>query len=238
MAATCSGIRTTSDYYARNPSSDGSRIVYHAGADIFVLDAASDTVGRVDVQYRSPRMHRNRRFVDCGRYMDGFELHPSGKALAMTTRGKVFAFFNHEGPVLQYGQRDGIRYRHATWLEDGRDLAIVTDEPGEETLEVHGPDPTAPPRRLENLDLGRVVEVAASPEENKVALSNHRHELLVVDLDSGEITVVDQGSFLNIGGFDWSPDGNWLAYSFSPRLNMSEIRLFHVNEEAAIRRER
>lgn len=217
------------DYYARNPSTDGERIVYHAGADLYVFDPIQDTTDQVDVQYRSPRVHRNRRFVDCGRYLDGFELHQSGKALAITTRGKAFAFYNHEGPVLQFGARDGIRYRHAMWLKEGRELAVVTDEPGEETLAIYGPDPTADPRRLENLDLGRVVEAKASPTENKVALSNHRNELLIVNLDTEATVTVDQGAFHNIGGFDWSPDGNWLAYSFSPRMNMSEIRLYRVN---------
>jgi tricorn protease len=219
------------DYYARNPSTDGKRIVYHAGADIYVYDPAGDQSTRVDVQYRSPRVNRNRRFVDAGKYMDGFELHPSGKALAVTTRGKPFAFYNHEGPVLQYGRRDGVRYRHATWLEDGRRLAVVTDEPGEETIEIYGPDPTQAPQRMQNLDLGRIVAMAASPVENKVALSNHRHEFLLVDLDDNQVTVVDKGAAERINGFDWSPDGNWLAYSFSPRLNLSEIRLYRVNEE-------
>ena len=74
------------------------------------------------------------------------------------------------------------------------------------------------------------MEVKASPVENKVALSNHRNELLVVDLDQGATITVDQGAFRNIGGFDWSPDGRWLAYSFSPRMNTSEIRLFRVAE--------
>ena len=218
------------DYYARNPSTDGAKIVYHAGADIFVYDPGSEFSVRVDVQYRSPRVRRNRRFVDSGKYMDGFELHPSGKALALTTRGKAYAFYNHEGPVMQFGRRDGVRYRHATWLEDGRHLAVVTDEPGEETFEIHGPDPTADPRRLQDLDLGRVVEVKASPVENRVAFSNHRNELLVVDLDQGDVSTVDQGAFRDISGFDWSPDGRWLAYSFSPRMNTSEIRLYRVHE--------
>ncbi len=221
------------DYYARNPSSDGRRIVYHAGADIYLFDPQTDQVMRVEADYRSPRVQRNRRFVDAGRYMDGFDLHPSGRALAMTTRGKAFAFYNHEGPVLQYGKRDGVRYRHATWLYDGRRLAVITDEPGEETLEIYGPEPMQAPRRLDDLDLGRVAEMKASPVANRVALTNHRYELIAVDLDSGEVTVVDRSPFRSIGGFDWSPDGRWLAYSFSATLNTSEIRLYRLPDAAA-----
>ncbi len=221
------------DYYARNPSTDGQRIVYHAGADIYVYDPVADSSVCVEVAYRSPRVRRNRRFVDSSRYLDSYNLHPSGKALALTTRGKPFAFYNQEGPVLQYGKRDGVRYRHATWLSDGHRLALITDEPGEETLVVFGPDPTAEPRLLEGLDLGRIVELRTSPTEDMVALSNHRNELLVVNIESSEITIIDQGGYSRIGGFDWSPDGAWLAYSFSRRMNTSEIRLYHVLDDEA-----
>ncbi len=123
------------DYYVRNPHSDGTRIVYHVGADLFVFDPTTDTASRVDVSYHSPRMQRNRKFVDAGRYLDGYSLHPSGQAVAVTTRGKSYTFYNHEGPVVQYGKRDGVRYRQPTWLHDGRRMLVVTDEPGEETLE-------------------------------------------------------------------------------------------------------
>ncbi len=45
--------------------------------------------------------------------MDGFALHPSGQAVGFDHARQGFTFFNHEGPVLQYGKRDGVRYRHA-----------------------------------------------------------------------------------------------------------------------------
>ena len=89
------------------------------------------------------------------------------------------------------------------------------------------------PRRLDDLDLGRVAEMKASPVANRVALTNHRYELIAVDLDSGEVTVVDRSPFRSIGGFDWSPDGRWLAYSFSATLNTSEIRLYRLPDAAA-----
>lgn len=219
------------DYYARNPSSDGRRIVYHAGADLLVFDPASGESRRVEVTYHSPRVQRNRRFVDAGRYLDGFRLHPSGYATAISTRGKAYAFYNHEGPVLQYGKRDGVRYRHAVWLKDGRQLAVITDEPGEETLEIHGTRPTDPPRRLDGLDLGRVAAMQPSPTANRVAISNHRHELLIVDVESGKLTVVDRSQYENMQGIAWSPDGRWLAYSFAGTTRTTEIRLYQLPDE-------
>jgi tricorn protease len=149
----------------------------------------------------------------------------------LTTRGKSFAFFNHEGAVLQYGKRDGVRYRHPEWLHDWRRLLLVSDELGEETLEIYGEQPFTEPERLEGLEIGRVVALRGSPQQDKVALSNHRHELLLVDLTRRQVTVVDRSPFRNVAGFDWSPDGRWLAYSFAGTSRTSEIRLYHLPEE-------
>lgn len=222
------------DYYVRNPSTDGVNIVYHAGADLYVFRPEIDQAARVEVVYLSPRIQRNRKFADAGRYMDGYHLHPSGQATALTSRGKAFGFFNHEGAVLQYGKRQGVRYRHPEWLHDWRRILLVSDETGEETLEIYGEQPFSEPERLEGLEIGRVVALRGSPVEDKVAISNHRHELLLVDLKSRRVTVVDRSPYRNMAGFDWSPDGRWLAYSCAATSRTSEIRLYHLPEDDAI----
>jgi tricorn protease len=218
------------DYYVRNPHSDGKRIVYHVGADLFVYDPAADTTSRVEVSYHSPRVQRNRKFVDAARYLDAYSLHPSGQAVAVTTRGKAYTFYNHEGPVVQYGKRDGVRYRQPTWLHDGRRMVVVTDEPGEETLEIYSGQPNKSPQRLEGLEIGRVVAMKASPFEDKIALTNHRYELLLVDLTTRSVEVIDRSAYTNISGFDWAPDGRWIAYSFGATSRTSEIRLYQLPE--------
>ena len=223
------------DYYVRNPHSDGKRIVYHVGADLYVYDPLADTSSRVEVSYHSPRVQRNRKFVDAARYLNDYSIHPSGQAVAVTTRGKAYTFYNHEGPVVQYGKRDGVRYRQPTWLHDGRRMLMVSDEPGEETLEIYSGQPNKAPQRLEGLEIGRVVSIKASPLEDKVALTNHRYELLLVDLTTRTVEVIDRSAFIAITGFDWSPDGRWIAYSFGATSRTSELRLYQLPEPEAKR---
>ncbi|RIK38391.1 MAG: peptidase [Chloroflexi bacterium] len=221
------------DYYVRNPSTDGRRIVYHVGADLCVYDLASHQETRVAVEYHSPRVQRNRRFVDPARFFNSATLHPSGRIMALTSRGKLYAFYNFDGPVIQLGKRDGVRYRLPDWLQDQRTIVVVSDELGEETLELHTTNPDEPVRRFEGLDLGRAVDLKVSPVQDKVAIANHRHELVIVDLVSQEMTVVDRSAYRLINGFDWSPDGRWLAYSFAATSKTSEIRLFRLPDPGA-----
>jgi len=222
------------DFYARNPSTDGVRVVYHLGADLYVYEPASGVTEKVTVTYHSPRVQRNRKFSPAISYLDSARLNPTGDALAVTTRGKAFTFFNHEGPVMQIGQRDGVRYRLPDFLNDDQYLVMVDDANGEEELVIFSADLAEAPRRLSGLDIGRPVALKASPTEDKVALSNHRQELLIVDLKSGELTRVDRSEWRPIAGIDWSPDGRWLAYGFGVSLNATEIRLYHLLDPAAV----
>ena len=221
------------DFYVRSATTDGRRIVYHVGADIYYYDIAEALEHLVAIRYHSPRVQRSRRFVSTTRYLDSARLHPKGKALAITSRGKAFAFSNHDGPVLQFGKREGVRYRLPEWTTNGRGLILISDESGEETIEIYPDDPQVPPRCLEGLDLGRVVMLKLSPVEDKLALTNHRHELLLVDLGSGELTVVDHSPHRLIAGFDWSPDGRWLAYGHGATPKTTAIRLYRLADKTA-----
>ncbi len=220
-------------YYVRNPNTDGKRIVYHAGADLHVYDIATAETSKVSVGYHSPRVQRNRKFIHAGSYLDDVSMDPGGHKLAITTRGKPFAFYNFDGPVLQFGLRDGVRYRLTEWLNDGRRLVMISDEPGEEVLEIHDGDPEKETVRLDDLDLGRPISMKVSPTADKVAIANHRHELIVVDLTSGELTVADRSEYRRIAGFDWSPDGRWIAYGCSLTAQTTAIRLYRLPEASA-----
>ncbi len=213
------------DFYVRHPATDGRRIVYHAGADVFVYDVATDTSTRIEIEYDSPRTQRNRKFVDAAKYLDSHAPHPQGHLLALTARGKCFTMGNWEGPVLRHGEADGVRYRLPRWLNDGKRLVLVSDADREETLEIHHTDGVTPPQRVKGLDLGRVVDLQVSPRADAVALSNHRNELVHVDLKSRRQRVLDKSEWAAIAGFDWSPDGRWVAYSCALSQHTSQIRI-------------
>src|SRR5579859_4431759 len=213
------------DFYARHMSSDGQRLVYHAGADLYVFDPASNRGRRLEAELPSMRTQRNRKFVPASFYLNGYELHPEGYAVAITTRGKAFTVGNWEGPTLQHGEVDGVRYRHLQWLNDGKRLVAISDAPGRESLIVFNPEDASEPRTFPDIEFGRVLSLVVSPTDDVVALRNHRNELITVDLESASSRVLDRSDFGSIRGMDWSPDGRWLAYGFPFSNQQTAIKL-------------
>jgi tricorn protease len=139
-------------------------------------------------------------------------------------RGKLFSLALWEGAVRQHGAGDGVRYRMARWLADGKRLVAASDESGEERLQVFA---DGSQRTLE-ADVGRVIAMEAQPAGSRVAVANHRNEVLLVDVESGTSQVIASSKFGRSESLAWSPDGAWLAYRFCTSARHIAIKLLNV----------
>jgi tricorn protease len=214
------------EFYARFPATNGEKIVYNLGGDLFFFDIPTERGGIIPVGFHSPQTQKNRRFVPALRNLESIDLHPQNHLLAINSRGKMFTTGNWNGPVLQHGVRQGVRYRLPTWLNDGKRVVALSDEDGEEALVVHSTGENRPPVKLGKIAVGRPFDLKVHPKRDMIALANFQNELLLVDLPTKSRLSVDFGKHSIIRGFDWSPDGRYLAYSAPHSRHTAIIKIF------------
>lgn len=218
------------DHYARSAASDGERIVYTCGAELWLFDPASNTTRRLDVQVPSARTQAARRFVPAGEHLQGVQLHPQGHSVALEVRGQFFTMALWEGAVHRHvgglGDAPGRR-RLGQWMADGQTLVSTSDASGEERIELQGPGVAGGARTLP-WALGRITALCPAPSGTQLALANHRNELWVGDTASGALTRLDHSDFGRFEDPVWSPCGGWLAYTAATSMRHTAIKLAEV----------
>ena len=221
------------DFYARFPQTDGRTIVYHAGARLYRLDPSSDAgPEEIEVEFHSPRAQRSRRLVNSASYLQGYEVHPSGHSIAVEVRGQAHSMPLWERAARRWDSGQAVRSRHGQWLAGGRRFVAVTDAGGEDGLDVFDDGATEPTARLA-LDIGRPVSVVTSPVDALLAITNHRNELLLVDVDARKVHRLDHSDHDRIDRPSWSADGQWIAYAVADTARTSSIRVANARTRKA-----
>ena len=212
-------------FYARHAQTDGRRIVYQCGAKIRLFDPASDSDREVEIRTPAHRAQAARKFVAAAEHLESFRLHPAGHSLALIARGQLFGMALWEGAPRRFAaEGEGGRTRHGQWLADGSSLVAVSDASGEERVLAFA----AHEAKVMPWDTGHVTRLRAAPQGSCVAIANHRNEVLIGDVTSGELVKVDASPDGRSDDFAWSPDGAWLAYTFATSTRHVAIKLYEV----------
>lgn len=219
------------DYYVRGLNVHGRKLVYHAGGDLYVLELdargkAGSRPRKVKVVYGSPRTQASRRFVSAADHLTDFDLDPEGEKAVVEARGKTFSFDLWRGPVFMHGQEGPIRERLGRFLKDGKRIVLVSDAGGEESLEIHDHGERSKIERFTKLDIGRAREMKLSPAADEAVISNHRNELIWIDLASKKSKVIDRSTHSRIWGYNWSHDGRYIAYACSINPRQVAIKIY------------
>lgn len=225
-------------FYARHASSDGRRVVYQCAGEVWLVDdLESPDAGlrKLQVRLGGPRAGRRTYQVPAASNVDSLSVDETGRASAVSVRGSLYWLTHRDGPARTIADTPGVRVRLPEMLGSMGQVAYVTDADGDDAIEIaYLPRATGdrPPRRLASGQVGRVHELIADPEGERLAIATHDGRLLLLDT-AEESTAEPTELIRSINGpvrdLAFSPDGAWLTWSH-PKIGRSlrQIKLARI----------
>jgi len=223
-------------FYARNPATDGTRIVYHVAGDIWILDSLeADQPRRLDIELSSPSGGRAPRLITASDHLGDLDCDETGQASVVEVRGTVHWLTHADGPARALSAGQNARARLPRVLPGTGKVVWVTDADGADALEIAVVEgEPAPSVRLAGGELGSVTGIEPSPDGTTVAVTAQDGRLLLADLGSGQVTELAAGDDGGIDGLAWSPDSAWLAWSQPGPRPLSRIRMARISDRFTV----
>ncbi len=193
-------------------------IVYHQFGSLHLYDFASGKSLKVPVTLSAdlPELRPHFEKVDLHQVLHA-ALSPSGKRALFETRGEILSVPAEKGDARNLTRSPGVADRDPAWSPDGKWIAWFSDESGEYALHLRAPDGLGATRKI---DLAQPPSYFYgprwSPDSRKIAYTDKRLNLWVVDLDRPIPVKLDTDLYdTPNGNLDpaWSPDSRWVAYS-------------------------
>ena len=198
-------------------SSGPGAIVYSQMGQLFLYDLATRTTSPVAIRVAGDMPQARPHFEKVAKQILSADISPTGARAVFEAHGDILTVPAEKGDIRDITATPGLEERSPAWSPDGQSIAFFSDASGEYALHIASQNGLGPVRVI---SLGEppsfFYDPVWSPDSKKIAYSDKRLNLWIVDLDHPVPVKVDTDLYdTPAHEFDqeWSPDSRWLTYT-------------------------
>ncbi len=219
------------DYDIKFPSASQNAIVFERNGELYKFDVASRQINKIPVYIENDVEWDRPEIVDASKYITAAGISPDGERVVLTARGEVFSLPAKEGVTRNLTKSGNANDRYGAWSPDGKYIAYISDIDGESEIYIVPQDGSAPAVKLtSNADTYKQT-LRWSPDGKKIFFTDRKNRLQYVDVATKSVTLVAQGEWSAIAGYDISPDNAWVAYTTDTDNRVSVIYLYNMTDK-------
>jgi len=216
-------------------------LVWEAGGVLYLMALASEKYKEVKVNVVSDLSVEIPRIQNVSNKIQHAAASPGGKRLVIEARGELFNLPVKEGFVLNITNSSGAFDQNPSWSPDGNNIAYWSDHSGEYEIYIKNTRKDEPPKKLTNRNSGFGYKLFWSPDSKQITFIDEKNNINILDIGTGDITIVDNYSW-NLGHdnrysypINWSPDSKWIAYCKGQDNANDAIFLYNMQESKIYR---
>jgi tricorn protease len=209
----------------RNAGSYEHSIVYEVAGQLKSLDVASGQSHPIPIRLELQSIQARAQWKDASKNITSARLSPTGKRVLITARGDIFSVPVKDGSVRNLTATSGIRESDAVWSKDGQRIAYLSDAGGTQALFVRDAVGLEKPVRHPLGNMGYFTLLGWSPDARRIVFQDNHLHLYGIDLLSDAVTLIDTSPRRHTYDVEFSPDGQWIAYTLVGENYFTRVRL-------------
>jgi tricorn protease len=214
-------------------------LVYEQFGGIFLFDPQTGHASKVHIEVSGDLPATRPHFEKIADKIQAASLSPTGVRAVFEARGEIVSVPAEKGDVRNLTRTTGVAERDPAWSPDGQWIAFFSDESGEYALHLVDQSGQGEGKKF---NLGKPPSFfygpTWSPDSKKIAFTDKRANLWLLDLDTGALTKVDTDLF-DVWGASlepaWSPDSKWVAYSKFLLNHLRAIEVYSLDTHTSTR---
>ncbi len=226
------------DYYVRDLSVRDGKAVYQMGGEIYYIDLKSNETKKVEIDVASALKPERSHFTITDRYIQDCSISNDGENTLFTVRGKLTVMPNWFGAAKVIGKKQGVRYRLAKFINDEQDIICVSDEGGQDNVEIHNSSYLKDSEVIATMPEGKVKYIEPSNDGKHAVVVSSRGVFYILDIENKSMKQFDKTDCTFIEyKMSWSPDDRYVAYSKKNKdeINFESIYIYDTQDKETIR---
>ncbi|MCK4550066.1 MAG: PD40 domain-containing protein, partial [Candidatus Krumholzibacteria bacterium] len=195
------------------PSRGGDRVIFENGGYLYWLDTAGGETKKIEVILGSDKPFTRTVYSGVSGNIGSYTVSPSGKRAAFGARGDIFTVPAEHGIPRNITMTSSIRERDVEWSPDGKWIASLSEESGEYELWIYPQNGKGEAKQITKGADSWMMGPKWSPDSKKIAITDKKNILWIVDVESGKKKKADQSEMRGIGSYSFSPESDWVCYT-------------------------
>jgi tricorn protease len=220
------------DFDVKSMDSGAGTIVFEQAGYVHELNPKTGRENVISISATGDFPWMMPNWEDVSNRLTNIALSPTGKRVAVESRGEIFTIPADKGDVRNLTNSSGSADRDPAWSPDGKSVSYFSDKSGEYKLIIEAQDGLTPPREIDLPKPTHYYTASWSPDSKKLLYSDTNLKVWVLDIASGQAKVVGNDPWMvpsRTLNPVWSPDSKWVAYS--SRLRSLYHAIFVSNVE-------
>ena len=220
------------DYDIKFASIGDKDIVWERGGYLYSMDLATEVITQVHVQITEDFPLSRNELLDASKFVEGWDIAPDGNRLVLTARGDVFTVPAENGMTKDLTPSCTSHERNAHWSPDGKWIAYISDATGEDEIYIRPGSGEGNATQLTSNSSNYKFELQWSPDSKMIMWADRLMRLNFIDVNSKQITMVDQDSIFEFNDYNFSPDSKWICYTRNEINSKVKVHLYNIETKS------